>query len=115
MAKAIEEERSHSAAPARTSASRELVSLTPTEYIKREDALSIIALRKPATLFAFTAFGILLLSSIVIVFLQGFQTAGFHLESRFFDWLGPAILGQVATIALIIYKSVFGKKHLNIT
>ena len=84
-------------------------SLTPKEFIEREEALSNIAMRERAVTFLFTAYGGLLASTVIIIFLQGFHLWGFNLESGFLNWLGGATIGEVAGLASLVYGALFRK------
>jgi hypothetical protein len=84
--------------------------LTIEEFIKREQALSDIALREKALKFLFKAFGGLLACTIVIIILQGFHLWNFTLEIEFLRWLGVATVGEVATLLTIAIGSLFKKK-----
>jgi hypothetical protein len=84
-------------------------SLTPKEFIEREEALSNIAMRERAITFLFTAYGGLLASTVIIIFLQGFHLGGFNLDSGFLNWLGGATIGEVAGLAGLVYGALFRK------
>jgi hypothetical protein len=55
----------------------------------------------------FTAYGLLLVSTLVIIFFQGFKFHGFQVESSFLNWLGGATIAQIAIIAGAVYRSLF--------
>lgn len=81
--------------------------LTPKEFIEREDALSTIALRRTAVKFLFWAYGGLLAGTVGIILLQGFHVWGFDLERGFLHWLGGVTLAEVASLAVIVYRFLF--------
>lgn len=84
-------------------------SLTPKEFIEREEALSNIAMRERAVTFLFTVYGGLLASTVIIIFLQGFHWGGFNLDPGFLNWLGGATIGEVAGLASLVYGALFKK------
>jgi hypothetical protein len=84
-------------------------SLTPKEFIDREDALSIISIRERAASFLFKAYGGLLAATMAVIFLQGFQVWGFKLDSQFLHWLGAATIGEVGGLAALVYGFLFRK------
>ncbi|MCI0487942.1 MAG: hypothetical protein L0229_15225 [Blastocatellia bacterium] len=84
--------------------------LSVEEFIKREQALSDIALREKALNFLIRAFGVLLICTILIIIFQGFHIGGFSLEPDFLKWLGIATVGEVATLLTIAIGSLFKRR-----
>jgi len=81
--------------------------LTTDEFIRTEQALSHIALKDKAVNFLVIAYGGLLASTVIIIFLQGFQLWGFNLDQDFLNWLGVATVGEVAGLAALVYGALF--------
>jgi hypothetical protein len=57
--------------------------------------------------FLLVVYSLLLASTLVIIFFQGFKYHGFQLESGFLRWLGGATIAEVAVIAGFVYRSLF--------
>lgn len=76
----------------------------PLEWVSEAQ---IISHRDWALGFLLSAYGLLLVSTLVIIFFQGFTFRGFHLEPAFLNWLGGATITQVALIAAAVYRSLF--------
>lgn len=81
--------------------------LTVSEFIEREKALRGLGMQERAVMFLFISYGGLLLATVVIIFLQGFKVYGFQLETSLLRWLGGATVGEVAGLALLVYKALF--------
>jgi hypothetical protein len=69
-------------------------------------------LRNIIVIFLLCAFGLLLLASGTIFFLQGFRLGGFYLSEHVLLWLGGATVGEVAGLLVLCVKAVFGKDPL---
>jgi hypothetical protein len=54
--------------------------LTPKEFLEREETLSAISQRERALNFLLYAYAGLLVATMVIIFLQGFKLGGFELN-----------------------------------
>jgi hypothetical protein len=76
----------------------------------QKETLSNIEMRQNAMTFLFCAYGSLLLSTMTVIFLQGFKAYGFALDQNFLNWLGAATIGEVAGLALLVYGALFRKK-----
>lgn len=68
---------------------------------------SDIKARERIVMFLLCAYGGLLVATVIILFLQGFQAWGFKLESGVLHWLGVATIGEVAGLLMITIKSLF--------
>lgn len=84
-------------------------SLTPKEFMEREEAIHIRAMRERTTIFTLRIYGLLVISTIIIILLQGFKVRGFNLESNFLDWLGRTIIGEIVILAGLVYNFFFKK------
>lgn len=82
-------------------------SLTPKEFIEREQALSNITLRQMVVQFLNRAYGGLLISTVTLIFLQGFHLWGFELDSGFLNWLGAATVGEIVGLCVLVYGALF--------
>ncbi|MBA3612561.1 MAG: hypothetical protein H0W49_06525 [Nitrospirales bacterium] len=49
-------------------------------------------------------------ATVTVIFLQGFQLAGFQLEKDFLHWLGIPTVGQVAGLMVLFYGALFKEK-----
>jgi hypothetical protein len=66
------------------------------------------ALQNRHSYFLLTAYGILLAATMPIFYFQGFRMGGFHLELSTLNWIGGATVGQIAGLATLTWKAVFG-------
>jgi len=66
------------------------------------------ALQNRHSYFLLTAYGSLLAATMPIFYLQGFRVGGFHLELSTLNWIGIATVGQIAGLATLTWKAVFG-------
>ncbi|MFZ5453218.1 MAG: hypothetical protein ACOZF2_15270 [Thermodesulfobacteriota bacterium] len=85
-------------------------SLTTKEFMEREDAIHMRAMRERTTIFTLRIYGFLVFSTVIIILLQGFKFGGFSLESSFLHWLGGAIIGEIGILAGLVYSFFFKKK-----
>ena len=85
-------------------------SLTPKEFLDREETLHTIALRERAATFLFISYSLLLFSTMAIFFLQGFNAWNFNLDLEILRWLGGATIGEVGGLAALVYGALFRKK-----
>lgn len=60
--------------------------------------------------FLLAAYGLLLLATMVIFFLQGFHGWGFSLDTALLKWLGGATVGEIAGLLTITLHAVFGTR-----
>jgi hypothetical protein len=64
--------------------------------------------RDQALAFILINYTLLLASTVVIIFFQGFNYRGFKLDTAFLNWLGGATIAEVAVIAGVVFRSLFG-------
>ena len=57
--------------------------------------------------FLLWAYGFLLITTVSIIFLQGFRLWGFGLDSKFLLWLGAATVGEIGGLLALIFRSAF--------
>ena len=77
--------------------------------VDRED---IFYQKRIAIFYLFTIYAILIVSTLTIIFLEGFHLYGFDIDDGLLKWLGVSILGEVAGLAVLVYGSLFkGGKH----
>ena len=86
---------------------KEQEKLTTREIIERETAFHTMALQRLSVKFLFVAYGGLLASTMVVIFLQGFRFWGFSLDQKFLNWLGGAAIGEIAGLAALVYGALF--------
>jgi hypothetical protein len=85
-----------------------LVALTQADIDRLNSDLSS---RKTVVVFLLSAYGTLLGSTVIILFLQGFRLGGFKLESSTLSWLGAATIGEIAGLLTITIKALFPSKQ----
>jgi|LGVF01.2.fsa_nt_gb hypothetical protein len=79
--------------------------------VERED---ISYQKRIAIFYLFAIYAILIVSTLTIIFLEGFHLYGFDIDDGLLKWLGVSILGEVAGLAVHVYGSLFkGGKHYN--
>jgi len=83
--------------------------LPTNEFVEKAKELSAIDERRKALTFLFFAYGMLLVATISIFFLQGFKFKGFNLDNSLIHWLGGATITEVAGLAALVYGSLFKK------
>lgn len=79
------------------------------EYIEQTTALSNISMREKALTFLIYAYSFLLVSTMIIIFFQGFKLFGFNLDLDFLKWLGAVTVGEVTGMIIMIIGALFGK------
>lgn len=52
---------------------------------------------------------LLILSTLSIIFLQGFHYKNFDIDDKFLQWLGGATIGEVAGLLALVYGALFRK------
>ena len=67
----------------------------------------LIRMRGVAFLYILLIYGLLIVATITAIFFQGFNWFGFKLDTALLKWLGAAILGEVAGIAVTVYGALF--------
>jgi hypothetical protein len=77
------------------------------QELKKKQVESDIGLREKMIAFLFWMYGFLLVSTVVIIFLQGFKVKGFSLNLGFLHWLGGATIGEIGILAGITYRALF--------
>ncbi len=91
------------------------IDLVPKDYVdrelEREKVRTKLAMQKQALSFIQWIYGWLLFATFLVIFLQGFKVWGFQLDPSFLQWLGAATVGEVASLAILIYKALFGIKN----
>jgi len=85
------------------------ITVSTKEYIEQTTALSNISMREKALTFLIYAYGFLLVSTMIIIFFQGFKLFGFNLDLDFLKWLGAATVGEVAGMIIMVVGALFGK------
>ena len=91
----------------RTSQSRTTVQVKNwvTEVTTRHQ----IELQKLIVIFLLWAYGLLLVVTVGVIFLQGFKVRGFQLDSGFLKWLGGATVGEVGGLLTLTFGAIFKK------
>lgn len=94
---------------------RNLKNLIPEGYLdkelERERVRAHLDMQKQALSFIQRVYGSLLFVTMIIIIFQGFKLWGFSLESSFLHWLGASTVGEVASLAILVYKALFGMKN----
>jgi hypothetical protein len=68
---------------------------------------SDLASRRTIVLFLLWAYGLLVASTLLIFFLQGFGLWRFKLDGSTLNWLGAATIGEIAGLLTVTIKSLF--------
>jgi len=66
-----------------------------------------IGLQRLIVRFLLCAYSFLLVTTVVILLLQGFRAWGFQLETAFLKWLGGATIGVVGGLLTLTFGAVF--------
>jgi hypothetical protein len=78
---------------------------TPNDFFKA----IYTELRMKVVDFLLIAYGFLLLTTIIIIFFQGFHCLGFQLPNEFLNWLGGATIGEIGGLLTLTISAVFRK------
>jgi hypothetical protein len=70
---------------------------------------SDLTLRERTVTFLLWAYGLLLVATISIFFLQGFRLGGFNLDVQLLRWLGGATVGEIGGLLTLTAGSLFGR------
>jgi hypothetical protein len=87
------------APPVVTVSIKEWVTVVTTEHT--------LGLRSRISTFLFCAYGFLIVTTVVMYFLQGFRV--FYLDVGLLKWLGAATIGEVAGLITLTIKATFKK------
>jgi len=68
-----------------------------------------VGLQERMVKFLLWAYGFLLLATVAIIFLQGFQLGGFKLPDAFLKWLGVATIGEMGGLLVMAFRTFFKK------
>jgi hypothetical protein len=85
--------------------------LSPKEFVERVEVFSVLTLRDRATTFLFRIYTALIITTLGIFLLQGFHLWGFNLDLSLLHWLGGAVIGEVAGLAVMVYGFLFQKEN----
>lgn len=58
-----------------------------------------------------TALGVISAATLAIFFLQGFGAGGFKLSEPVLHWIGAATVGEIGTLATLVYSTFFTRKR----
>ena len=84
--------------------------VSPKEYLQGINEESKINLREKMVLFLLVSYGFLILTTMSIFFLQGFNAFGFKLDVNTLAWLGGATIGEIGGLLALVYGSLFKDK-----
>lgn len=73
-------------------------------------SLSEIKLRENVVKFLFWVYGVVLIITFTLIFLQGFNAWGFKLESTLLNWLGGATVGEIVGLVSLVWGYLFQSK-----
>jgi hypothetical protein len=73
------------------------------EYIKWSD----IKYKERLVKMIIVLYSFLIVSTVTIIFFEGFGVGGFDLPDKFLNWLGGATIGEIGSLLAIVYKSYF--------
>jgi hypothetical protein len=91
--------------------------LTSKQFIEQARALHEMSMQKLLALYICGALSVTTLATVVLFYLQGFHAFGFQLDNGTMHWLGVATIGEIASLAGIVYGAFFrqsGKRHNSI-
>ena len=80
------------------------------DWVQRVTVASDITLRSRLVTFLLSAYGGLLVGTMALFFLQGFRTAGFHLEEATMHWLGAATIGEIGGLLTMTFGYFFKRR-----
>lgn len=81
------------------------IRLTVKEFIETETTLSTLRMRERLLTVLLICFTFVIVSTITIFFLQGFEVYGFNLDRAILQWLGAATIGEVAGLIYLTIKA----------
>jgi hypothetical protein len=79
------------------------------EWVTRVNTEATLTHQKKIVDFLLWAYGGLLVSTMLIFFLQGFKVGNFSLDSALLKWLGGATIGEIGGLLILTLKAVFRK------
>ena len=82
-----------------------------TQRIERQRAEHEMRLREFLAKFMCLMLGICCAATLSIFLFQGFHARGFGLQENILHWLGAATLGEIGTLASIVYSALFRNTH----
>jgi hypothetical protein len=59
--------------------------------------------------FLFCSYAFLIVTTMLIFFLEGFHFKGFNLEAGLLRWLGGATVGEIGGLLTLTFRAVFRK------
>ncbi|MBD3421593.1 MAG: hypothetical protein GF398_15870 [Chitinivibrionales bacterium] len=83
--------------------------LSVKEYIEHVKKVEKLRAQRKVIFFVFLVLAFLVFTTFIIILLQGFSVMGFCLTETLLTWLGAQTIGQIACLAGIICKWLFGK------
>lgn len=82
--------------------------LSVAELIKKERALSDIGIRERIVGFLLGAYGFTILATFGLFYLEGLGMIS--LGKSIMNWLGGAVIGELAGLFSLVIRGMFGKK-----
>lgn len=77
------------------------------EFIQKERALSDIGIRETIVRFLLWAYGFSIVATFGLFYLEGLGRSS--LGKELMNWLGGAVIGELAGLFALVVKGVFGK------
>ena len=79
----------------------------PKGWVEQVETFTVIGLRDRAATFLFRTYAALITVTMGIFLLQGFHLWGFNLDLSLLKWLGGAVVGEIAGLALMVFSFLF--------
>ena len=80
------------------------------DWVTKATTENTIDLQQKIVAFLLRAYGALLLASVAIFFLQGFNLWGFKLSETVLKFIGTATIGEISGLVTLTIRAVFVKK-----
>jgi len=79
----------------------------PLDLIECERAQQQMKIEWFLVKFICAALAVCSIGTLAIFFLEGFQTGGFKLSDPVLHWIGAATVGEIGTLATMVYSAFF--------
>jgi hypothetical protein len=80
------------------------------DWVQEVTIASDITNRSRMVTFLLSAYGFLLVTTVALIFIQGFRPYGFHLPDGFMNWLGGAVIGEIGGLLGMTFGYFFKRR-----